>query len=337
MSLTSSVDDSNSQTSDEAKFSGFLELPGEVRNLVYSYAFIPKTVRVSSTGPGDELLELYRSPSVYFERKSVPDRKRQRQPSRVRLEYFHETAVGLEILPLSISRFVVNRQIYTEILSIFFGRCVWTFGNTKCLLDALEVLSLSVKRQIRNLAISVESQGRTVVDIHGGSQWIRTACSFQRHEEATVHFRNLGELETLYIYIDVGLFSRQLDKMLKLHKTRSRSRKLEYEYSAFEVIALYSWGAKVIKIPIAKSELPSMRSQGWLDQLEHFFGAENVRWIANGEDRYQRVLGDIVIHTKRRHELDVGLHQLASPLIGFNIVGKLRGSGQNDTVASHLT
>src|SRR2546421_10007146 len=126
--------------------SRFFDLPAEVCHEIYFLAFnVPRT---------QVTLHAY---STGTRAQTKQDGSRQ----RIQFEYFVDSPSGLEVHQVRMSGSTICRQIYNEIMNLWFERSTWAFGNTSMLLDALDVIPISVQSQIRNLALWVEP-GRVI-------------------------------------------------------------------------------------------------------------------------------------------------------------------------------
>lgn len=274
--MSSAIPISTSQAaSDSGQFSRFLDLPAEVRNYVYSFAFIPGTVRVLSSTGG--VVPVYEHGS----RKSDPE--------RIQLEYFVETSTGLDVQQMNLSQCVITRQIYHELMHLFFTKTVWAFRDTDSFVVAVNVLPARVQRQIRKVSVFVPPKRTRERGDDGEPKVIKTYIS-TNYENAINTLKYQMNPMALRIYIDLEWY----DRRDTLENVSDIGRRLP----ATNIISYFSECIPVLEIPIAKSHLSMIKAKGLWNELYDEFGANNVGWYPRGEDRYGGITGVIVVQNK---------------------------------------
>ena len=263
--------------------SRFFDLPAEVCHEIYFLAFGIPTTKVTlhahSTGTRAQT-------------------KRDGSRQRIQFEYFVDSPSGLEVRQIRMSRYRICRQIYTEIMNLWFERATWAFGNASMLLDALEVIPISVQSKIRSLAIWVEP-GRSTCRVPDGSREVstqHTACSIQELNAAALRLRFFQQLRVLQIYIALATFRRRKNPDRPRKDMYSiKNDQPHYDFSANEAIGLFVWDDLETRISVAEADLRTLNAEGLWTDLEYCFGPSNVQWAPRDKDRYRGVLGDIVI------------------------------------------
>jgi hypothetical protein len=101
------------------------------------------------------------------------------------------------------SQFRICRQIYTEIMDLYFEHGAWAVGNASMVLRALLEIPMSIQSRIRSLAISIEA-GRIVWE--EGKDERHIACSIEQLGTIAQRLRSLHRLRVLHLYIDLVAF-----------------------------------------------------------------------------------------------------------------------------------
>jgi hypothetical protein len=270
--------------------SRFFTLPAEVCHEIYFLAFdiprTPVTLRSFSSAP-----------------KAQTEQDGSRQ--RIQFEYFVDSPSGLELHQIKMSRFRICRQIYTEIMDLYFERSTWAFGNAKLLLDALDVIPMSMQSQIRSLAIWIEP-GRIIwteqlEEFRRSEPKQHTTCSIQELSVAALRLRSLQRLRVLQLYVNLATFRKRKNPDLSRHDIHvNENGQPHYDFSANEAIGLFVWDGMETRISLAEAELRELSVEGLWTDLSYCFGTTNIRWVRRSEDRYRGVMGDIVIKGERR-------------------------------------
>ena len=267
--------------------SKFFDLPAEVCHEIYCLAFdVPRThvtLHAYSTGTRAQTKQ---------------DGSRQ----RIQFEYFVDSPSGLEVHPVRMSGLRICRQIYNEIMNLWFERSTWAFGNASMLLDALDVIPISVQSQIRSLALWVEP-GRVICTADEQRERPKNyiTCSIQELNTAALRLRSFRRLQVLQLYIDLATFRKRRNPDL----SRRNIHLIEdgwpyYDFSANEAIGEFVWCGMETRISIAEVDLERLNVGGLWNDLGHCFGPSNVQWVPHGKDRYRGVVGDIVIKDEMR-------------------------------------
>jgi hypothetical protein len=193
------------------------------------------------------------------------------------------------------SGFRTCRQIYNEIMNLWFERSTWAFGNASMLLDALDVIPISVQSQIRSLALWVEP-GRVICTTEEQRE---LHCSVQELNTAALHLRSFRRLQVLQLYIDLATFRKRRNPDLSRRNIHLiENGRPHYDFSANEAIGEFVWYGMETRMSIAEVDLESLNVGGLWNDLGHCFGPSNVQWVRHGKDRYRGVVGDIVINAQ---------------------------------------
>jgi hypothetical protein len=267
--------------------SRFFDLPTEVCHEIYFLAFdVPRT---------HVILHAY---STGTRAQTKQDGSRQ----RIQFEYFVDSPSGLEVHQVRMSGFTICRQIYNEIMNLWFERSTWAFGNASMLLDALDVIPISVQSQIRSLALWVEP-GRVICTAEEprGLPKDYITCSIQELNIAALRLRSFRRLQVLQLYIDLATFRKRKNPDLSRQNIHLiENGRPHYDFSANEAIGQFVWYGMETRISIAEVDLERLNAEGLWKDLVYCFGPSNVQWIPHDKDRYRGVLGDIVIKDEMR-------------------------------------
>jgi hypothetical protein len=267
--------------------SRFFDLPAEVCHEIYFLAFdiprIPVILRSFSTGTRSQT-------------------ERDGSLPRIQFEYFVESPSGLELHQVKMSRFRICRQIYTEIMNLYFERSTWAFGNASALLDAFHVIPISIQSQIRSLAIWIQPGriGCTEQRPRPDQPGQHISCSIQELSAAASCLRYLKRLQVLQLYIDIPSFRKRKNPDLSRHVHLLENGQPYYDFSANQAIGLFVWDGVETKISLAEAELCQLNADGLWTDLGYCFGVTNIQWVPCGKDRYRGVMGDIVIKGEPR-------------------------------------
>jgi hypothetical protein len=255
--------------------------------------------------------------------RSQTERDGSRQ--RIQFEYFVDSPSGLELHQVKMSRFRICRQIYTEIMNLYFERSTWAFGNASTLLDAVDVIPISIQSQIRSLAIWIQP-GRIVWTeqvLRSEQPEQHISCSIQELGAAASCLRYFKRLQVLQLYIDLPSFRKQKNPDLSRHVHLLENGQPHYDFSANEAIGLFVWDGVETRISLAETELWQLNAGGLWTDLGYCFGVTNIQWVPRGKDRYRGVMGDIVIKGEPRKIPGSSVESLLTPLHPLSKPGSL--------------
>jgi hypothetical protein len=263
--------------------SKFFTLPPEICHEIYFLAF-----------------DIPRSPVTLRSLSNVPGAQRRQHGNHepIQFEYFVDSPSGLVLHQVQMSQFRICRQIYTEIMDLYFERGTWAVGNASMVVRAPLEIPMSIQSRIRSLAISIEA-GRIVWG--EGEDERHIACSIEQLGTIAQRLRSLHRLRVLHLYIDLVAFRkhRKPDR-LRRDLFRAGNDQAHYDFFANEAISLFVWEGLETRISLGKAELRELNADGLWTDLGYCFGPQNIQWVPRSKDRYRGVMGDIVITGQQR-------------------------------------
>lgn len=261
--------------------SKFFILPTEICHEIYFLAF-----------------DIPRSPITLGINLDVPSTQREQDGSRelIRFEYIVESASGVEFHQVKGSQFKqfrICRQIYMEVMDLYFERGTWEIGNASFVFGKLLQIPMSIQSQIRSLKMWIVSNYIVWGERGRGGH---TACSIEQLDGIAQRFRSLHQLRVLHLSIDLAAFPKpdQLPRDLFVVE----NGQLHYHFSAVEAISLFVWEGLETRIWLAEAELRDLNAEGLWTDLGYCFGPPNIQWVPLSKDEHLGVLGDIVITGK---------------------------------------
>lgn len=139
----------------------FLNLPGEIRNKIYAYAFRPQFFEIRFADKAERSLT-YRLPNRprYMQPRLEPDVSRRRRlydwPRRVRSK---ESIPAFKLSPGPAALLLTCKQVNEEASPLFYGTSTFTFQNLRAFDRFLNSLSATSKASIRSLHLTHHTAG----------------------------------------------------------------------------------------------------------------------------------------------------------------------------------
>jgi hypothetical protein len=221
----------------------------------------------------------------------------------IQFEYFVESPSGLEFHQVKVSQFRqfrIGRQIYMEVMDLYFERGTWEVGDASLVFGQLLQIPMSIQSQIRSLKIWIGSNRIVWGEREDGRH---TTCSIEALGDIAQRLRSLHRLRVLHLSIELAAFRKQRRPSQLLRDLFVvENGQHHYDFSAIEAIGLFVWEGLETRIWLGEAELRDLNAEGLWTDLGYCFGPPNVQWVPLSKDRYRGVLGDIVITGKRcRH------------------------------------
>jgi hypothetical protein len=236
----------------------FLSLPAELRCRIYFYAFVPESVRFSLLDNGISMYSFSTSRELHPQSGSP-----------------WANQEGFSTVPVSLSNFVISRQLWSEISDLFYTNTVCTFGSVemagRCLLD----MSHESRSKIQKIAF-------TVSYLKLGDFWIRPGKDLEKI------LKKLPGLRLLTIQVRLEAFHTSKSSWEAAVKKRPEG---ETDKVAANWVHQFVWQGLETRLPFQESAL----SQYFLDEMKRLCGPKNVRVEPAGFDRYAGNLVDVVI------------------------------------------
>ena len=139
----------------------FLNLPGEIRNKIYAYAFKNEFFEIRFADKAERSLT-YRLPNRpwYMQPKLEPDVSRRRRlydwPRRVRSK---EVIPAFKLSPGPAALLLTCKKVNEEASPLFYGSSTFTFQNLRAFERFLNTLSVTSKGSIRSLHLTHHTAG----------------------------------------------------------------------------------------------------------------------------------------------------------------------------------
>ena len=139
----------------------FLNLPGEIRNKIYAYAFKPEFFEIRFADKAERSLT-YRLPHRprYMQPRLEPDVSRRRRlydwPRRVRSK---ECVPAFKLSPGPAALLLTCKKVNEEASPLFYGKSTFTFQNLRAFDRFLNTLGARSKASIRSLHLTHHTAG----------------------------------------------------------------------------------------------------------------------------------------------------------------------------------
>jgi hypothetical protein len=143
------------------EYTKFLNLPGEIRNKIYEYAFPTEffEIRFADKGEGSLTYRLPHRPR-YMQPRLEPDITRRRRlydwPRRVRSKEF---IPPYKLSPGPGALLLTCQKVYEEAAPLFYGNSTFTFQNLRAFERFMDTLSVRSKASIRSLHLTHHTAG----------------------------------------------------------------------------------------------------------------------------------------------------------------------------------
>ena len=197
---------------------------------------------------------------------------------------------GLSIRPLSLSNFIITKEIYAELLHLLFTKSVWHLDDLETLSLVLDVIPKKPRQRICSIAFRLEG-GRDCIVHDRISTSLPVRQSYQTLRKAAYVLRKDLKLGSLTLYLHVKTFD--------WLKVRSDSEApFDYDYSVSQAVQLFNWEGLETRLPFSETEFIGLEKFHLINELKGVLVRKSVQWVPGGEDRYRGRLGDIVIGRK---------------------------------------
>jgi hypothetical protein len=195
----------------------FLDLPAEIRNIIYDL-WIPPVLHASLGGRG------------------------------IRLGYFEEASGAAYFQTLFLCPFFLNRQFYQEFCYALVARSTWSFSSADLLPKVLGRLLPSTRDRIRHISVRLTAHSTNETSTAQRESNNRLAIS--AFHLAQRHLRHMNQLQTLVIYINLSDFGCRVNTP----GTRKRGRDTAIVLAA-NCVADFTWEGLQTRVPFVESNL----------------------------------------------------------------------------------